>query len=79
MSETLYDGFEKTGNKQNKEQVPPPVELQNKKPSSSKPPKKSNSSNTVAPATFKTLEEAVKAVSMILFYFILLQVLLIKL
>ncbi|XP_037541551.1 transmembrane protein 214 [Nematolebias whitei] len=61
MSENLYEGFEKAGNKQNKEQVPPPAELQNKKPSSSKPPKKSNSSNTVTPATFKTLEEAFKA------------------
>ncbi|XP_017267218.1 transmembrane protein 214 [Kryptolebias marmoratus] len=61
MSETLYDGFEKIGKKQNKEQVPPPAEPQNKKPSLNKPPKKSNSSNTVAPATYKTLEEAFKA------------------
>lgn len=63
MSETLYDGFEKMGNKQNKEQVPPPSEPQNKKPSSSKPSKKSHSSNTATPATHKTLEEAFKAVS----------------
>uniref|UniRef100_A0A4W6DGF7 Transmembrane protein 214 n=1 Tax=Lates calcarifer TaxID=8187 RepID=A0A4W6DGF7_LATCA len=61
MSETLYDGFEKMGKKQNKEQVPPPAEPQNKKPSSSKPSKKSHSSNTAAPATHKTLEEAFKA------------------
>ncbi|XP_044024208.1 transmembrane protein 214 [Siniperca chuatsi] len=61
MSETLFDGFEKMGKKQNKEQVPPPAETENKKPSSSKPSKKSHSSNTVTPATHKTLEEAFKA------------------
>ncbi|XP_038582632.1 transmembrane protein 214 [Micropterus salmoides] len=60
MSETLYDGFEKMGKKQNKEQVPPPAETESKKPSS-KPSKKSQSSSTVAPATHKTLEEAFKA------------------
>uniref|UniRef100_A0A8D3DTV2 Transmembrane protein 214 n=1 Tax=Scophthalmus maximus TaxID=52904 RepID=A0A8D3DTV2_SCOMX len=50
------------GKKQNKEQVPPPAEPQNKKPSTSKPAKKSHSSNTVAPAaTHKSLEEAFKA------------------
>lgn len=63
MSDTLYDGFEKMGKKQNKEQVPPPAEPQNKKPSSSKPSKKSHSSNTLTPATHKSLEEAFKAVS----------------
>lgn len=63
MSETLFDGFEKMGKKQNKEQVPPPADPENKKPSSSKPSKKSHSSNTVAPATHKTLEEAFRAVS----------------
>lgn len=63
MSETLYDGFEKMGKKQNKEQVPPPAEPENKKPSSSKQSKKSHSTNTVAPATHKSLEEAFKAVS----------------
>lgn len=63
MSETLYDGFEKTGKKQNKEQVPPPSEPQNKKPSSSKPSKKAQTSNTATPAAHKTLEEAFKAVS----------------
>uniref|UniRef100_A0A3P8S5D9 Transmembrane protein 214 n=1 Tax=Amphiprion percula TaxID=161767 RepID=A0A3P8S5D9_AMPPE len=61
MSEALYDGFEKMGKKQNKEQVPPPADPQNKKSSSTKPSKKSHSSNTVAPATHKTLEEAFKA------------------
>uniref|UniRef100_A0A7N6BZ29 Transmembrane protein 214 n=1 Tax=Anabas testudineus TaxID=64144 RepID=A0A7N6BZ29_ANATE len=61
MSETLYDGFEKMGKKQNKEQVPPPAEPPNKKPSSNKPSKKSHSSNTATPATHKTLEEAFKA------------------
>uniref|UniRef100_A0A3Q3FV15 Transmembrane protein 214 n=1 Tax=Labrus bergylta TaxID=56723 RepID=A0A3Q3FV15_9LABR len=62
MSETLYDGFEKMGKKQNKEQVPPPqAEPENKKPSSSKPSKKTPPSNTVAPTTHRTLEEAFKA------------------
>ncbi|KAM4712472.1 LOW QUALITY PROTEIN: transmembrane protein 214 [Anableps anableps] len=61
MSETLFDGFEKVGKKQNKEQVPPPVEPQSKKPSSSKPSKKSQPSNANTPATYKTLEEAFKA------------------
>ncbi|XP_063351875.1 transmembrane protein 214 [Pelmatolapia mariae] len=61
MSESLYDSLEKVGKKQNKEQVPPPSEPQNKKPSSSKPPKKSHSSNTASPTTYKTLEEAFKA------------------
>lgn len=63
MSESLYDSVEKVGKKQNKEQVPPPSDPQNKKPSSSKPPKKSHSSNTASPTTYKTLEEAFKAVS----------------
>ncbi|KAL3979515.1 dynein heavy chain, axonemal [Sarotherodon galilaeus] len=61
MSESLYDSVEKVGKKQNKEQVPPPSDPQNKKPSSSKPPKKSHSSNTASPTTYKTLEEAFKA------------------
>lgn len=61
MSETLYDGFVKMGKKQNKEQVPPPAEPENKKPSSSKPSKKTHSSNTAATVTHKTLEEAFKA------------------
>lgn len=65
MSETLYDGFEKTGKKQNKEQVPPAAEPQIKKPLSNKQPKKSNSSNTVTSTTYKSLEEAFKAVSTI--------------
>lgn len=63
MSETLYDGFEKMGKKQNKEQVPPPAEVQNKKPSSNKPSKKSHASNTATPTSHKTLEESFKAVS----------------
>ncbi|XP_059213055.1 transmembrane protein 214 [Centropristis striata] len=62
MSETLYDGFEKMAKKQNKEQVPPPAEPENKKPSSSKPSKKSHSSSPVqTTATHKTLEEAFKS------------------
>lgn len=63
MSETLYEGFEKMGKKQNKEQVPPPAEPENKKPSSNKPSKKSHSSNTASQTTYKTLEDAFKAVS----------------
>ncbi|XP_068433441.1 transmembrane protein 214 [Clinocottus analis] len=59
MSETLYDNFEKMGKKQNKEQVPPPAESENKK-SSNKPSKKSHSSSPVTPAAPKTLEEAFK-------------------
>lgn len=61
MSETLFDGFEKMGKKQNKEQVPPPAEPDNKKPSSTKPSKKPNSSSAVTSSTHKTLEEAFKS------------------
>ncbi|KAF3703065.1 Transmembrane protein 214-B [Channa argus] len=61
MSEILHDSGESMGKKLNKEQVPPPVDPPNKKPSSSKPSKKSHSSNTVTPTTYKTLEEAFKA------------------
>ncbi|KAK2855993.1 hypothetical protein Q5P01_004728 [Channa striata] len=61
MSEGQYDGFEKMGKKLNKEQVPPPADPPNKKPSSSKPSKKSHSSSPVTPTTYKTLEEAFKA------------------
>ncbi|MEQ2190883.1 hypothetical protein XENOCAPTIV_013814 [Xenoophorus captivus] len=63
MSETLFDSFEKVGKKQNKEQVPPPAEPQNKKPSSNKASKKSQPSNTNTPTTHRSLEEAFKAVS----------------
>uniref|UniRef100_A0A673B3N2 Transmembrane protein 214 n=1 Tax=Sphaeramia orbicularis TaxID=375764 RepID=A0A673B3N2_9TELE len=61
ISENLYDSTEKMGKKQNKEQVPPPSEPQNKKPLSSKPSKKSQSSNPVPSVTHKSLEEAFKA------------------
>ncbi|XP_062267968.1 transmembrane protein 214 [Platichthys flesus] len=61
MSEAVYDCVKKMGKKQNKAQVPPAAEPQNKKPSTSKPPKKLNSSNTVARPTHKNLEEALKA------------------
>uniref|UniRef100_A0A671TYQ3 Transmembrane protein 214 n=1 Tax=Sparus aurata TaxID=8175 RepID=A0A671TYQ3_SPAAU len=61
MSETLYDSFEKMGKKQNKEQVPPAAEPENKKPSSSKPSKKTPSSSTVTSPAHKSLEEAFKA------------------
>lgn len=64
MSETLYDGFDKLGKKQNKEQVPPAGEPHNKKkPSSNKASKTSSTSNTVTRETHKNLAEAFKAVS----------------
>ncbi|XP_032365099.1 transmembrane protein 214, partial [Etheostoma spectabile] len=58
-SETLFDGFEKMGKKQNKEQVPPPAEPDTRK-TSSKPPKRSQTSSPVTSATRKTLEDAFK-------------------
>uniref|UniRef100_A0A8C2B239 Transmembrane protein 214 n=1 Tax=Cyprinus carpio TaxID=7962 RepID=A0A8C2B239_CYPCA len=61
MSETIFDGFEKMGKKQNKEQVPPPAETQLKKPSAGKPAKKPPASSSGKPARYKTLEEAVRA------------------
>ncbi|XP_034017636.1 transmembrane protein 214 [Thalassophryne amazonica] len=60
-SETLFEAFEKIGNKQNKEQVPPPAEPSNKKPASNKPSKKSQSSSTQSSTSHKNLEEAFKA------------------
>ncbi|XP_034756633.1 transmembrane protein 214-like [Etheostoma cragini] len=59
MSETLFDGFEKMGKKQNKEQVPPPAEPESKK-TSSRPSKKSQTSSPATSATRKTLEDAFK-------------------
>ncbi|KAF4114997.1 transmembrane protein 214 [Onychostoma macrolepis] len=66
MSETIFDGFEKMGKKQNKEQVPPPVEAQQKKPNAAKQTKKppANSSSS-KPARYKTLEEAVRALDVL--------------
>uniref|UniRef100_A0A8C6UTM3 Transmembrane protein 214 n=1 Tax=Neogobius melanostomus TaxID=47308 RepID=A0A8C6UTM3_9GOBI len=61
MSETLFENFDKMSKKQNKEQVPPPAEPQNKKPAPAKPAKKANSSNTASPTKHKNLEEAFKA------------------
>uniref|UniRef100_A0A1A8E466 Transmembrane protein 214 n=1 Tax=Nothobranchius kadleci TaxID=1051664 RepID=A0A1A8E466_NOTKA len=61
MSETLFESLEKTAKKKNKEQVPPAADPQSKKPSSSKTSKKSNTSNTVTPTSYRTLEEAFKA------------------
>lgn len=64
MSETVYDGFDKIGKKQNKEQVPPAAEPHNKKkPTTNKASKASNSSNTVTRVTHKNLAEDFKAVS----------------
>ncbi|XP_066524589.1 transmembrane protein 214 isoform X2 [Hoplias malabaricus] len=61
MSETIFEGFEKLGKKQNKEQVPPPAETQQKKNIAGKQNKKSPSSSSTKPCHYKTLEEAVKA------------------
>ncbi|KAM4600894.1 transmembrane protein 214 [Polymixia lowei] len=61
MSETLFEGFEKMAKKQNKEQVPPPVESQHKKPPTNKPTKKTSPSSTQTPVSHKNLEEAFKA------------------
>lgn len=64
MSETIFEGFEKIGKKQNKEQVPPPAETQQKKLNAAKQQtKKSQPSTSSKPTHYKTLEEAVKAVS----------------
>lgn len=63
MSDTIFEGFEKIGKKQNKEQVPPPAETQQKKLNASKQSKKSPSNTSSKPTHYKTLEEAVKAVS----------------
>lgn len=63
MSGTLFEGFDKIKKKQNKEQVPPPAETQQKKVNTAKQPKKSQSANSSKPTQYKTLEEAVKAVS----------------
>ncbi|TNM94746.1 transmembrane protein 214 [Takifugu flavidus] len=61
MSETLYDGFDKLGKKQNKEQVPPAGDPQKKKPSTNKASKTSSTSTTVTRETHKNLAEAFKA------------------
>ncbi|MBN3303283.1 T214B protein, partial [Amia calva] len=63
-SETIYEGFERMGKKQNKEQVPPAPspEQQQKKNSAGKQAKKSpGSDGRQKLAKFKSLEEAVKA------------------
>lgn len=63
LSETIFEGFEKIGKKQNKEQVPPPAETQQKKLNAAKQSKKSQSNSSSKPTRYKKLEEAVKAVS----------------
>ncbi|XP_043086713.1 transmembrane protein 214 isoform X2 [Puntigrus tetrazona] len=65
MSETIFDGFEKMGKKQNKEQVPPPAEAQQKKPSATKPTKKNPPNSSNKPIRYKTLEEAVRALDVL--------------
>lgn len=63
MSETKFESLEKMGKKQNKEQVPPPAETQQKKLNAAKQSKKSQSSSSSKPTHYKTLEDAIKAVS----------------
>lgn len=65
MAETIYDGFEKIGKKQNKEQVPPPAETQQKKPNIAKQSKKSQSNSSSKVTHYKTLEEAIKALDVV--------------
>ncbi|GAA6102615.1 transmembrane protein 214 [Tachysurus ichikawai] len=65
MSETIFEGFEKIGKKQNKEQVPPPAETQQKKVNVPKQTKKSQSNSSSKPTNYKTLEEAVKALDLV--------------
>lgn len=62
MSETIFEGLEKIGKKQNKEQVPPPAETQQKKLNAAKQSKKPQTTSSSKPTHYKTLEEAVKAV-----------------
>lgn len=64
MSETIFENLEKMGKKQSKEQVPPPpAETQQKKQNTAKQSKKSQPNTSSKPTHYKTLEEAVKAVS----------------
>ncbi|XP_056605344.1 transmembrane protein 214 isoform X2 [Triplophysa dalaica] len=65
ISETIYDGFEKMAKKQNKEQVPPAAETQQKKPNVPKQTKKSPVSGSSSQTQYKTLEEAVKALDIV--------------
>uniref|UniRef100_A0A673HNU4 Transmembrane protein 214 n=1 Tax=Sinocyclocheilus rhinocerous TaxID=307959 RepID=A0A673HNU4_9TELE len=62
---TIFDGFEKMGKKQNKEQVPPPIETQQKKPNAAKQTKKPPANSSGKPARYKTLEEAVRALDVL--------------
>ncbi|XP_013885596.1 transmembrane protein 214 [Austrofundulus limnaeus] len=61
MSETVFDTLEKTGKKQNKEQVPPAAEPHSKKLVSNKQTKKPACSSAVSPTSYRSLEEAFKA------------------
>ncbi|KAK9975506.1 hypothetical protein ABG768_020761 [Culter alburnus] len=65
ISETIFDGFEKMLKKQNKEQVPPPAETQQKKPNAGKQTKKLPANGSSKPTHYKTLEEAVKALDVV--------------
>ncbi|XP_026111417.1 transmembrane protein 214 [Carassius auratus] len=65
MSETIFDGFEKIGKKQNKEQVPPATEPQQKKPNAAKQTKKPPASASSKPTRYKSLEEAVRALDVL--------------
>lgn len=63
MFESRFENIEKITKKQNKEQVPPPAEMDSKKPVSTKPAKKATNSFTSSQPIHKNLEEAFKAVS----------------
>ncbi|KAG5277384.1 hypothetical protein AALO_G00116900 [Alosa alosa] len=61
-TETIYEGFEKIGKKQNKEQVPPAPEPQQKKVKDGKQAKRSPTSSP-KPSRYRSLEEAVRGLN----------------
>ncbi|XP_072528878.1 transmembrane protein 214 [Salminus brasiliensis] len=65
MSETIFESFEKIVKKQNKEQVPPPAEAQQKKSNTGKQNKKSPTNCSPKEIHYKTLEDAVKALDVV--------------
>ncbi|XP_073694488.1 transmembrane protein 214-A-like [Garra rufa] len=65
MSETIFDSFGKLQKKQNKEQVPPPGENQQKKANAGQQNKKPPANSSTKPISYKTLEEAIKALDIV--------------
>ncbi|KAL2082587.1 hypothetical protein ACEWY4_022405 [Coilia grayii] len=63
MTETIYEGFEKMGKKQNKEQVPPAPEPQQKKQKDGKQQAKkpSSPSSSPKPTRYRSLEDAMRS------------------